>query len=259
MQPNGTAAGLSSRNQAKAAWLDQALADQPPTTRAKVLDFALKFGVEADDSDFWMLIAAVGFLHTIVESAPQEWRGLFDNFTNTLEQWTTTNQQLLQAYTIKAETDATQAELIRELALTLRALATLIHEQKQALARLGSTSTTQNPLSGVIPQTATLQLNAVQRQLEHLNETMVVALQRVSNLNRSPNETPPAHQSRNALLSVSASVFGLLLVGIGAVSCVLLQGQQRQAEQIQWLLYKANRAECLAGVQPPDSEVCQGL
>ena len=264
MQPSSAPnnAGLSARNRAKAAWLDQALADQPPAIRAKVLDFALKFGVEADDSDFWMLIAAVGFLHTIVESAPQEWRGLFSNFTNTLDQWTSTNQQLLQAYTIKAETDATQAELIRELALTLRALATLIHEQKQALVRLGTSSTKQNPLSSAIPQPVTQQLNAVQRQLEHLDETMAMALQEArnaSNLGQNMNKSQFAHQSRNVLLNVSASICGLLIVGIGAVSCVLLQGQLRQAEQIGWLLYKANRAECLAGIQPPDSELCQGL
>lgn len=252
MEANSTA--LSARKQAKAAWLDQALADQPPATRAKVLDFALKFGVDADDSDFWMLIAAVGFLHTIVESAPQEWRGLFTGFTNTLEQWTTTNQQLLAAYTIKAETDATQAELIKELAITLRALATLIHEQKLTLAKLGTTSTAPDRFSTELHQDTALRLNEVNRQLEAIS-TVLQSTRNASN----QSDSPIAHQRQNGLLTVSASVFGLLLMGIGAVNCLLWQGQQRQAEQMQWLLYKANRVECLTGIQSPDSEVCQGL
>ena len=236
-----------SKHDAKVLWLDQALADQPPATRAKVLDFALKFGVGADDSDFWILIAAVGFLHTIIESAPQEWEGLLSGFTQTLNQWTTSNLEVLSALTNKAETDATQAELIRELSHTLRALTTLMVGQKQALNKLSRTLLRPGTSSTDLHEILTRQFSELSRRIEAIS----IPHSPKGNVKSPWNGRRSAHWSNGLMI--------LLLAGTIISSWFLWRGQQRNAQTLQWLLYKANRVECLSGIKPADSTDCYGF
>ena len=246
----------TTRRDAKALWLDQALADQPPATRAKVLDFALKFGVDAEDSDFWMLIAAVGFLHTIIESAPQEWEGLLSGFTQTLNQWTTSNLEVLSALTNKAETDATQAELIRELSHTLRALTSLMTGQKQLLHKLGKTSITPGASLTDLRETLTQRLNSLSQQLETISMTRNSSgnMRHIKQIGHNGS-----FGSRSSRSILSASLLALVLAMTVTGGWVLRRGQQRNAQLLHWLLIKANRAECLSGIQSPDSQECLGL
>ena len=246
----------TTRRDAKALWLDTALADQPPATRAKVLDFALKFGVGADDSDFWVLIAAVGFLHTIIESAPQEWEGLLSGFTQTLNQWTTSNLEVLSALTNKAETDATQAELIRELSHTLRALATLMSEQKQALSKLGRTSSKPETSLKDLREVMTNRLSSLSYKIETISMTLNSS-GNMRNIGRSGHSKNSRNGSGQTQWSVS--LLALLLACTIGGGWLLWRGQQRNTLRLQWLLYKATRAECLAGIKPPDSQECLGL
>ena len=272
MQANSDRQLLTSRKREQAAWLDQALAEQPPATRAKVLDFALKFGVGADDSDFWMLIAAVGFLHTIIETAPQEWEGLLSGFTQTLNQWTTSNLAVLEALANKAETDATQATLIRELSHTLRVLTTLMQEQQQAWNKLGRTSTTAGPSLSDLREGLNHRLSALSSQIETISTNLNSNGNMPNTRQRRPlrnfenmtgnglrNAFPIGNANSRSTRAVSVMVLTVLLGLQGFTSWRLWQGQQQQAQILQWLLLKANRAECLAGIQPAESAVCLGL
>lgn len=166
MQSNRTFNTVSTATEAKTLWLDKALADQPPVIRAKVLDFAIKFGVGAEDDDFWVLIAAIGFLHSIIETAPQQWNTTLTGHTQELNQWTTSNLEVLQALTIKTETEATQAELSSELSHTLRALTKLLRGQQQHISRLGKISTTSESSLNDLRQSLNYRLNEMSKQLE---------------------------------------------------------------------------------------------
>ncbi|MEM8610662.1 MAG: DUF6753 family protein [Cyanobacteria bacterium P01_H01_bin.105] len=106
-------------NTPKMQWLDRALAGQPPETKAQVLDFCVRFGVDGKDDDFFVLIAAVGYLNQIVQSAPNDWQATLDNFREDLSSWTNTNLETLKAMADQAEASAQQAELTKDLITTL--------------------------------------------------------------------------------------------------------------------------------------------
>ena len=106
----------------KMRWLNTALDGQPASVKAHVLDFCIKFGVDGQDDDFWVLIAAIGFLHTIVATAPETWQTTLDNFSQQLELWSNSNLKTLSSLTNQAEANAQQAELLNDLITSLNAL-----------------------------------------------------------------------------------------------------------------------------------------
>ena len=114
----------------KMQWLDRALDGQPPETKAQVLDFCVRFGVDGKDDDFFILIAAVGYLNQIVQSAPNAWQATLDNFREDLNSWTTTNLETLKAMADQAESSAQQAELTKDLTTTLNAFTQQLNASK---------------------------------------------------------------------------------------------------------------------------------
>ena len=102
-------------NTPKMQWLDRALDGQSPETKAQVLDFCVRFGVDGKDDDFFILIAAVGYLNQIVQSAPNDWQATLDRFCEDLNSWSTINLDTLKAMADQAEASAQQAKLTKDL------------------------------------------------------------------------------------------------------------------------------------------------
>ena len=199
----------------------------------------------------------LAFLHTIIETAPQEWEGLLSGFTQTLNQWTTSNLEVLSALTNKAETDATQAELIRELSHTLRALTTLMTGQKQLLQRLGKTSTTPGTPLTDLRETLTCRLNELSQQIKTISMTHSSSGNMQNTRLRNPSGSfGHMTDSRLKVQRLSASLLSLLLAVTTAGGWFLWRGQQHNTQRLQWLLIKANRAECLSGIRPAGSPEC---
>ena len=129
-------------NTPKMQWLDRALAGQPPETKAQVLDFCVRFGVDGKDDDFFILIAAVGYLNQIVQSAPNDWQATLDTFREDLNSWTNTNLDTLKAMADQAEASAQQAELTKDLITTLNAFTQQLNAVKMPSNRDDSGLTT---------------------------------------------------------------------------------------------------------------------
>ncbi len=66
--------------------LDRLLADKPPEFKAKVLRFALDSGMKPNDPAF-RLVQYIGYLAQLTETAPDQWRELFENLEQELNEW----------------------------------------------------------------------------------------------------------------------------------------------------------------------------
>lgn len=261
MQANQTFNLSPNTMEAKTLWLDRALADQPAAIRAKVLDFALKFGVGAEDDDFWILIAAIGFLHSIIETAPQQWSATLTGHTQELNQWTTSNLEVLRALTIKTETEATQAELMSDLSHTLRALTKLLRGQQQHISKLSKISTTSESSLNDLRQSLNYRLNEISKQIEMLAASMLRKTDSSSeNLSRTGGfEIPYRAVKRHivtgkwsgSLLSICLTAFVVLVAGL------LWQGQQQQTKTLERMI-KVNSTECTNSATP-NNPACSRL
>ena len=66
--------------------LDRLLADKPPEFKAKVLRFALDSGMRPDDPAF-RLVGYIGYLAQLTETAPDQWKELFEDLETELNEW----------------------------------------------------------------------------------------------------------------------------------------------------------------------------
>ena len=66
--------------------LDRLLADKPPEFKAKVLRFALDSGMKPNDPAF-RLVQYIGYLAQLTETAPDQWKELFENLEEELNEW----------------------------------------------------------------------------------------------------------------------------------------------------------------------------
>ncbi|RCJ19224.1 hypothetical protein A6770_32195 [Nostoc minutum NIES-26] len=105
--------------------LDRLLSEKPPEFQAKVLRFALDSGMKQDDPAF-RLVQYIGYLAQLTETAPNDWKLLFENLQAELNQWTQ-----LTAEQLKAEADHTE---------NIKNLATSCHQLGIALSALNLTS-----------------------------------------------------------------------------------------------------------------------
>ena len=247
MQTNKALSLARNNTESKALWLDQALADQPADVKARVLDFAIKFGVGSEDDDFWILIAAIGFLHSIVETAPQQWSATLSGHTQELNQWTISNLEVLQALTVKTETEATQAELMSELSRTLRALTKLLHGQQQRINRLSKISTTSESSWNDLRQSLNYRLSEMSKQIEILTtSTEMKSDSSRRNLNKTGSSATPYHvvKRRIATGRWSGRLLNVFLAAAVTLTLGLVwQGQQKQTRTLERLI-KAVRTEC---------------
>ena len=66
--------------------LDNLLADKPPQFQAKVLRFALDSGIKQNDPAF-RLVQYIGYLAQLTETAPDQWKELFEDLEEELNEW----------------------------------------------------------------------------------------------------------------------------------------------------------------------------
>ncbi len=66
--------------------LDNLLADKPPQFQAKVLRFALDSGIKQNDPAF-RLVQYIGYLAQLTETAPDQWKELFEDLEEELDEW----------------------------------------------------------------------------------------------------------------------------------------------------------------------------
>ncbi|MGI2906156.1 DUF6753 family protein [Tolypothrix sp. VBCCA 56010] len=235
MQTNGKNADL----------LDRALRDLTPEQRARTLDMVLRLGIDRDDPLF-LITLAIGQLKTLIEDAPQEWKSTLTLFTNFLEEWSRNNLKMFESAARQAEATESVSAVSKELISVLTVLTRLLTEQSQT------------------PQSYRHDFESLRNRLEDLQNALTHRLNAITEIlgtqksARSMSSTLTGLNNGSGIgsLSVKWLLVGLLVV-TGGAWCVLWQEQQRNAQTLQWLLIKANRQECLAGVVSKISPQCR--
>jgi hypothetical protein len=226
--------------------LDRALRDLTPEQRARTLDLVLRLGIERDDPLF-LITLAIGQLKTLIEDAPQEWKSTLTLFTSFLEEWSKNNLKMFESAARQAEATESISEVSKELITALSALTRLLTEQSQT------------------PQSYGRDLDSLRNRLEDLQNALTHRLNAIT----ESLETQRSARSMSSTLTVSNGngiltgtwnakwlLVGLLVV-TGSGWWTLWQSQQRNAQTLQWLLIKATRQECLAGVVSKTSPQCK--
>jgi hypothetical protein len=128
--------------------LDRLLSEKPPEFQAKVLRFAMDSGMKQDDPAF-RLVQYIGYLAQLTETAPNDWKLLFENLQAELNQWSQ-----LTAEQLKTQADHT--ENIKNLATSCNQLGTALSAlnltSQQQLLQLTSLTKLSNNWSNISPQ-----------------------------------------------------------------------------------------------------------
>jgi hypothetical protein len=153
--------------------LDRLLSEKPPEFQAKVLRFALDSGMKQDDPAF-RLVQYIGYLAQLTETAPNDWKLLFENLQVELNSWSQ-----LTAEQLKIQADHT--ENIKNLATSCNQLGTALSAlnltSQQQLKQLTSLTKLSENLSNISPrqpeklsQPLQEQLNEIQTGISLLNQ-----------------------------------------------------------------------------------------
>lgn len=218
--------------------LDQALNGRSDTQKARVLELVVKMGVSPND-EFWLIFVAIGQLQVLIEDSPTDWQQLFTNFQSELSQWTDSNLQTL-------DTLAAQARNTTDLTLTLQQLSSTLNTLVQVSMPASTSSSSWETRWATLQKT----LSALQTTLASIQKG-VAASQRQR---RSTVRSSVPKRSKKSTWSVSLMVLWFVVTFSGLWS--LHQGQRRNAQILDWLLEKGNRAECLQGIKPKTSPEC---
>lgn len=175
--------------------LDRILADEPPETKARVLDLVVKLGIDPQDELFLFCIA-LGHLHVIVEDSPMLWRSVFTDFHNDLDLWTDTTLESL--------------ELSRQEAQSLSALATNFNLLAQAFKTFVQSCKKSTAHSSAL-------LTSLMNSIRHSNQELLTHLIELKTLYRMQAEHSPRRPSSSGWTSNDSLpwliTWGLLVAG----------------------------------------------
>ena len=101
--------------------LDRLLADKPPEFKAKVLRFALDSGMKPTDPAF-RLVQYIGYLAQLTETAPDQWKELFEDLEEELNEWRKTTISQLGVVAENSQEIKNLATNCDRLGITLDAL-----------------------------------------------------------------------------------------------------------------------------------------
>jgi hypothetical protein len=227
--------------------LDRALAGRTEAEKARALDLALRIGLSPED-ELWLVVIAIGGIQGMLETYPDRIQHVLDEFFLTLDQWVTINTKVLELQDQQAQHMNNLTTIARELTSTLAALVQVLSKQTVTLE-----SFVQN------------YDNLASRCMTFRNDMDWPSQ------NQSVPLLPPDHQphlipanNKTGLRSDHNHLHTITSVGT-LVLCVIiffLQGflwssQGKNQQILSWLLFKANRAECLKGIVKPTSARCE--
>lgn len=236
--------------------IDKVLKGVPDDVKVKVYEVVQELGLDSDDPIFLFSII-LGHMRIIVDSEPIQIKQLFDTFNQEIEKWANQNVQTLQKIAEKAELSEriaqnteTLSSLLKEL---LTASTTLIdHLQKSSVNSLNSISQLR---TSVINLENLIQKSLQENQaLSRSNQEIVARLGMNVALRNNPRQN---NKGKNPKWIAKLILFLLVLNSVAfSMAFPLLNSTRRE---VQWLLQKANRRECLAGIKSKDSPECAGI
>lgn len=256
--------------------LDQALEGATAEEKARVRGVLLRFGIDTDH-EFYVIFVAIGQLLVLVEEAPENWRALFEDVHQELKQWSRENFKSLESIKQHAMTSAELIAVLRRLLDSMQRSQSWSQETVQGLSSLrlklssidsglsdlASSSRDSHQKLGQIEAilgVSKVQLDKLIRQSNQTESDLGVLARHLSLLSENERRS----RIREWILSCSLAVLGLVAVGqfFGnqAMRQQLADQEQRlagQQETVDWIFRKANRAECIYGIKPPDNPQCR--
>ena len=154
---------MTSKNKKQPSHLDKLLNDKPPEFQAKVLRFALDSGMQPEDPAF-RLVQYIGYLAQLTETAPQDWKQLFEELQGELEDWTELTAEQLKTAADQSETINNLATSCNKLGTALNALDLTSQQQLEQLRNLTEIS----PLLRNVAQ----EIPTLKKQLANLSQVL---------------------------------------------------------------------------------------
>ena len=235
---------MSLQSKSREELIHEALAGKSDEVKARVLAIVVRYKIDVRN-EFFLIFVAIGHLLAIVETAPENWRKLFDAFEEKLDEWSERNLRVLAAI----QQQSKETEHMSQSFLKLTDLL------KQSNIKTGELQSTLISLSETFSR-----LNS---RLDSLKGDSKLVLSTTEELSRRFNQT------ENQLEAVASRVDRTWSVNLGLATVVFglcsmfgwtLWQQQgviaEQNERLGWLLDKANRAECVNGIKPADDPQC---
>ena len=154
---------MTSKGKKPPSHLDKLLEDKPPEFQAKVLRFAMDSGMRQEDPAF-RLVQYIGYLAQLTETAPQDWKDLFEELQGELEDWTELTTEQLKTAADQSETINNLATRCNKLGTALNALDLTSQQQLEQLKNLTEIS----PLLRNVAQ----EIPTLKKQLTSLNQLL---------------------------------------------------------------------------------------
>ncbi|NJN13381.1 MAG: hypothetical protein HC815_37930 [Richelia sp. RM1_1_1] len=154
---------MTSKGKKQPSHLDKLLEDKPAEFKAEVLRFAIDSGMRPEDPAF-RLVQYIGYLAQLTETAPQDWKQLFEELQGELEDWTELTAEQLKAAADQSETINNLAASCGKLGTALNALDSTSQEQSEQLKSLTEISPILRNVAQEIP--------TLKEQLFRLNQAL---------------------------------------------------------------------------------------
>jgi uncharacterized protein YeaO (DUF488 family) len=232
----------------KSDLLDRVLFDLTPDRRARVLDLTLRLGIDRDDP-LWLISIAVGQLQILMEDAPNDWQHLFRSFEEELQQWTSSNLQLLENIARKAENEEILAQTAQQLTNTLLGLTTSLSE---LITCLHSSPNEQNNWFNALKTFQTEFTTSLEELREELSNAQN---QQHSTLKKLLAKLQNSTIDFSPWLWTALACQMLIIAGLGFGLLQITHTNTR----VQWLWQHQLKTECKLGVLPRSSSECQSL
>lgn len=224
-------------------WLDTALDGKPDEVKARVLNLVIRYRIDPEN-EFFMIFVAMGEFLSLLEDAPQNWAYLFAAFEETLAQWKQQNIKTLDQLVLEAESVHQLTQHSIELNKHLSDLQAYLMKLSELLENLHNVPTLHSNFNDLKRD---LQLSmAAMVQPTTINVPQPVEIQ------RSPKTLSWISKLIVSVI-LTISVFNTFqIVRIHTMT-------QRQSRELQWLLEKQNRRDCLEGIVSDDDPICSGF
>lgn len=236
--------------------IDRVLEGESDATKVKVYELVCKLDIDPDDTLF-LFVIVLQHVRVLVDSEPIKIKHLFDTFNQEITKWTEQNVQTLEKI-------AKKAELTEQIAENTNALSELIKElltaSKTLLEPLQKSST--NSLNSISQLKTSLirQENLMQNLLEEnqnfsRNAQELAALMGDPRLFKSKKKSQKKQKKQKWIIKAVLIVLCFNFIFSGFSFFIELQTKK----EVTWLLQKANRQECIAGIKDINSPECSGV
>ncbi|PZO20881.1 MAG: hypothetical protein DCF25_05875 [Leptolyngbya foveolarum] len=215
-------------------------------TRDRIQGVIIDYGIEKADP-FFLIFLAMGHLLTLVQTAPENWQVLFDEFKGDLDAWTTQNLRTLEAIN--------QQSLISErLIRSFQALSNLTTSSNGETQKLHKELTRLNTELAAFKGSLIQAVNQNTANSQTLLNRVQTNEEKVALLESQMTWTLACSALTLAAVVIGGAIsYGRLAKEVEFAQVLLMQERKRSI----WTLEKANRAECFYGIKPQSDPQCQ--